>query len=135
MRTIRGGDTDVDDSGWLDQAIKSTNVEPTDSDPNYKNFQNLGKNFGYSFTTLGAGALAFAGGTAVGGPVVGGGASMATSGAVAFRGSKDEFLDRSREYMDEKYMELYDRSMTQKEWEPAHSDFNTAAINAWQCGW
>lgn len=135
LRTIRGGDTTLDDEGWIDRMIDATDIEEDpDADPNYESFQNLGKNLGYSLTTMVSGALAFMGGSALTTPAGGSIAATAASGAVAYRGSKDEFLDRVRDYMDEQYEELYGRKMSQEDWDQVYKDYEwlAAKYGAWE---
>ena len=100
LRTIRGGDEDVSDDNWLDQAILDTDKPvDLDADPNYKPFQGLGKNLGYSLTTMGAGVSAYIAGSFATTPVGGAMASATATSAVAFRGSKDEYMSRAKEAM------------------------------------
>lgn len=129
LRTIRGGDDDVDDTNWLDSAINATDVTPEEvTDPNYDGLQGLGESLGYSFTTLGATLMT----NAI--PYAGQILAPAAGGAVAYRASKDQFLDRVRENLDAKSEEVYGRPLTQKEWSNAQKEFGDAAVKygAWE---
>lgn len=135
LRAIRGGrDTVVDDS-WLDREITATDrPPPEDTDPNYAKLQGLGKSAGYSLTTLGAtlGASIPAGMATT--PAGGVAAGMAASGAVSFRGSKDEFLDNALKKMNADSMKRNGRPINQAEWDDAQEKLNTAAnkYGAWE---
>lgn len=135
LRAIRGGrDTVVDDS-WLDRAITATDrPPPEDADPNYAKLQGLGKSAGYSLTTLGASLGAGIPASMATTPAGGAAAGMAASGAVSFRGSKDEFLDNALKKMNADSMKRNGRPINQAEWDDAQEKLNTAAnkYGAWE---
>lgn len=134
LRTIRAGDVGPEKT-WLDKSIDATDTSKPDGwqDPNYEQLQGLGQSLGYSFTTMAASAVAAA---AAGftGPVGSGAAAMATGGTVAYRASKDQFLDQVRDHLDEKSMQTYQRKLTDKEWSEAAKEFESAAkeYGAWE---
>ncbi len=134
LRVIRGGDDSAGES-YLDQAIDYT--EPAkikNTDPNYQNLYGLGKSLGYSLTTMTASALAAAGTVAAGMPAVAPGAAMAAGGGVAYRASKDEFLDRVKEQLDKKSESVNGRPLNPDEWTSALEEYETAAMKygAWE---
>ncbi|MCK4621284.1 MAG: diguanylate cyclase [Desulfuromonadales bacterium] len=134
LRTIRGGDEDVEES-WLDSAITATDLpKPTDADPNYQSLYGVGESLGYSMATLTSTVLATAAASAAGTPAAGPAAGFAAGTAVAFRASKDEFLTRVKEGLDRKSEEIHGRPLNQDEWEKAYSEFNSAAnkYGAWE---
>lgn len=135
LRVIRGGDDTADNTGWLDRAIDTTQPpEPEDPDPNYRAFYGIGESLGYSLATLTAATVAGAAGSATGTPVAGAGAAFTAGGAVAYRASKDQFLERVKEGLDRRSMELYGRPLNQQEWEDAYQKHEAAAqkYGAWE---
>lgn len=135
LRAIRGGRDTVADDSWLDREITATDrPPPEDADPNYAKLQGLGKSAGYSLTTMGAtlGASIPAGMATT--PAGGVAAGMAASGAVSFRGSKDEFLDQALKKMNADSIKLNGRPINQAEWDDAQEKLNTAAnkYGAWE---
>lgn len=137
LRVARGGDDDVDDSSWLDQAIEHTEIKPSpDADPNYEAFNNTAQSLGYSLATLTSSIIASAGTTlATGGNIPAGvAAGFAASGTVAYRGSKDEFIDRIKDKLSENYEKIYGKKMSQEVWDVAYDEYESAAIKygAWE---
>lgn len=139
LRTVRGGDIKgAQDQGFLDKAIRATDrTAPSGPvDRNYDSFQGLGDSLGYSLTTMVSSALSAAGATAAtGGNVpVGVAAGMATSGTVAYRASKDQFLDKVRERLNDSAQKIYGRPLSDEEWQQAAKDFDTEATKygAWE---
>ncbi len=136
LRTIRGGDTDITSDNWIDKEINDTERQPgKDSDPNYAAFENMGQNLAFSFTSMGSAILAGAGTTlATKNPIAGASAGMAASGAMAFRATKDQFLDQVKDHTNSYYKEVYGRDMTQDEWTKAYKMWNSAAnkYGAWE---
>lgn len=104
-------------------------------DPNYQGFMGLGKSLGYSLTTMVASATAGTAATATtGSPIAGVAAGMGTSGAVAYRASKDDFLDRLRDKLNKDSQKVFNRPMSDAEWKEAKEKFNSAAVEygAWE---
>lgn len=135
MRSIRGGDESADKT-WLDRAVDYTEPEPPENpDPNYDSFYGIGKSLGYSLSTMTAAATAGAlTGLATKNPLATGMAAGTTAGAVAYRGSRDEFLGRIQDGLNQKAMEVYGRELTQEEWDKAYEEFDAAATKygAWE---
>jgi hypothetical protein len=133
LRAIRGGDMD-DETDWLDRAVTATDVPvDPDQDPNYANLQGIGESLGFSLMSLaaaGAGALAGSPG-AVPGQVAG---AMAGTAAVAYRGSRDQFLSRARKLLDDQHKKVHGRPLTDKQWAAVAKDFDAAATKygAWE---
>ncbi|MFI0401017.1 MAG: hypothetical protein ACH34X_18190 [Thiolinea sp.] len=135
LRSIRGGRETVADETWLDRAITATDrPPPDDADPNYAKLQGLGKSAGYSLTTMGASLGAGIPASMATTPAGGVAAGMAASGAVSFRGSKDEFLDQALKKMNADSMKRNGRPINQVEWDDAREKLNTAAnkYGAWE---
>ena len=135
LRAIRGGDITGGEDSFLDYAIKKTTAPDRKVDKNYEDLGGLGKSLGYSFATMGASILASVGaGLVTANPLVAGATAMGTSGAVSYRASKDEFLDRVRDNLDAKIKQVYDRPMTKEEWQSVRGDFESAAskYGAWE---
>ncbi|KKL12351.1 hypothetical protein LCGC14_2536630, partial [marine sediment metagenome] len=105
-----------------------------DVDPNYEGFAEIGQSLGYSLSTLVASAIGVAGGTAVGGPVGGAVGGFAAGGAVAFRASKDDYMDMVRDKISEEYEKLHDAPLTQEAWDEAYEQHEMAAnkYGAWE---
>ncbi|MBB76647.1 MAG: hypothetical protein CMJ75_19240 [Planctomycetaceae bacterium] len=125
MRAMRNGDVDMD-ANWLDNAIDATTTKPKVGehvDPNYESFQGIGESLGFSLVNMGAAALASIGGTAAAGPVGGAAAGLGASAGVAYRASRDQFLDRVRE----NYFYTYMKMPTQEQWEQIQQDVDAAA--------
>ena len=139
LRTIRGGNIQgAQDQGLLDRAITATNREQPKGpiDRNYDAFRGAGDSLGFSLTTMVSSILAGSGATAAtGGNVpVGVATGMATSGTIAYRASKDDFLSRVRDQLNDKAKKLYGRELTNEEWNQARQDFDGAATEygAWE---
>jgi hypothetical protein len=135
LRAIRGGDVPLTDQSLIDRGITATEAPKKWQDPNYSGISGIGESLGFSLTTLVTSALAGAGATAAtGNPVVGVGAGMATSGGIAYRASKDEFLSRVRDNLNEQAKKLYGKGLDEKEWQQARQDFESAATQygAWE---
>lgn len=139
LRTIRGGNIQgAADEGLLDRAITATTrpqpVGPIDR--NYDSFRGAGDSLGFSLTTMVSSIVAGSGATvATGGNVPAGvAAGMATSGTIAYRASKDDFLSRVRDQLNDKAKKLYGRELTNEEWNQARQDFDGAATEygAWE---
>ena len=133
LKTIRGGDVEIEES-ILDTWITATKPpKPEDFDPNYESLYGIGESLGYSLITLTASATAGAV-TAPLGPVASGASAFVTGGAVAYRASKDEFISRVKEALDEKSRRLYGRPLNQEEWDEALEEYEGAAIKygAWE---
>jgi site-specific DNA-cytosine methylase len=99
-----------------------------EQDRNYQPLLGLGKSFGYSLTTLVASSVAASLATEATGPLGGLTAGMAASGTVAYRASKDDFLDRLRDKLNNDSMKLFNRPMNSDEWAKAKDEFNAEAV-------
>lgn len=135
LRTVRGGDTTVDDSG-LDELVNWTTTErDPDYDMNYDAVYNAGSSLGFSLATMASAATTYAGvQAATGNPVAATVAGMTASGATAFRASKDQFLSSAKEMLDKQSMEVSGRPINQEEWDTALEEFNSEAnkYGAWE---
>lgn len=150
LRAYRAGDIEnAVDSGDVDKMITYLGDESKEifipnipkrlgmdtKDPNYQGFMGLGKSLGYSLTTMVASATAGTAATATtGSPIAGVAAGMGTSGAVAYRASKDDFLDRLRDKLNKDSQKVFNRPMSDAEWKDAKEKFNSAAVEygAWE---
>ena len=134
LRSFRNGDIPVKDKSWLDEAITGSKLNPRLGDANVAAFDNIGQNLGYSLTTMVTSALAGAAGTATAGPIAGVTAGMGTSGAVAYRASKDEFLSRVKDKLNKESKEVFERPLNEVEWNKAKKEFDSAATKyaAWE---
>jgi hypothetical protein len=150
LRTYRAGDIEnAVDTGTVDRMITYLGDESKDifipniperlgldkKDPNYQGFMGLGKSLGYSLTTMVASATAGTAATVTtGSPIAGVAAGMGTSGAVAYRASKDDFLNRLRDKLNKDSERVYNRPMSNEEWDKAKKSFNAAAVEygAWE---
>lgn len=130
LRAVRGGDISADGSTMMDRAVSSTNVPQEENpDPNYQSVSGIDQSLGFSVSnmlpSIGAGAL----GNMVS-PGVGTGAGFATSAAIAYRASKDQFLDDVKKKAEtEKGSKL-----TEKEWDTLKDTSEAAAMKygAWE---
>ncbi|MCH8177066.1 MAG: hypothetical protein IIC09_02485, partial [Proteobacteria bacterium] len=136
LRTIRGGDTDLDDENFLDKAIEFTEPKKIkDPDPNYETINEIGKSIGYSLTSLSASIGGFAAATAVTkNPIAGMAAAFTAGGTVAFRGQKDEFMDRVLEITRASFEELHGRDMDEGEYKKLYREYNALGnkYGAWE---
>jgi hypothetical protein len=150
LRAYRAGDIDSTiDTGYVDRTITYLGNDAKDifipnlpermglrrDDPNYQGFMGLGKSLGYSLTTMVASAITGTGATAAtGNPIVGVGAGMATSGTLAYRASKDDFLDRLRTKLNDDSKRVFGRALSAADWNKAKKEFNAAAVEygAWE---
>lgn len=149
LRTYRAGDIEnAVDTDKVDKMITYLGDESKDvfipniperlgldkKDPNYQSFMGLGKSLGYSLTTMVASATAGAAALPVTGPMGATAAGMGTSGTVAYRASKDDFLNRLRDKLNEDSKRVFNRPLTNAEWADARKKFNAAAVEygAWE---
>lgn len=150
LRTYRGGDIEgAVDKDYVDQLITYLGDDAKEvfipnipellgmdkKDSNYQSLQSAGKSFGYSLATMAASAVAGAATTAVtSSPLAGFGAGMTTAGAVAYRGSKDDFLSRVRDKLNKDSKRVFGRPMSDAEWKAAREKFDGAATEygAWE---
>lgn len=150
LRTYRAGDIENSvDAGFVDRAITKLGDESKDifipnlperlglrrDDPNYRGFMGLGKSLGYSLTTMVASATTGVAATmTTGNPLVGVGAGMAASGTVAYRASKDDFLNRLRDKLNTDSKKVFGQPISQDAWNAAKKEFNSAAVEygAWE---
>ena len=129
LRAIAGGDVPVKNRTWLDRAINYTTPPQRKGDPNVEAFANVGQSLGYSVTTMVS--------TALTGALTGPAAPYAapTVGvAVPYRASKNEFLTRLRDNLDEQSEKLYGKPLSEKDWNKAREEFDGAAsrYGAWE---
>lgn len=130
LRAVRGGDISADGSTMMDRAVSATNVPQEENpDPNYQSVSGIDQSLGFSVSnmlpSIGAGAL----GNMVS-PGVGTGAGFATSATIAYRASKDQFLDDVKKKAEtEKGSKL-----TEKEWDTLKDTSEAAAMKygAWE---
>lgn len=150
LRAYRAGDiADSVDLGAVDTAISYLGDEAKNifipnlpeqlglkrDDPNYQAFSGLGKSLGFSVMSMVSSALAgTAAGLATTNPLVGIGAGMATSGTLAYRASKDEFLDRLRAKLNKDSQRVFREPLSKEAWENAKKEFESAAVQygAWE---
>ena len=130
LRAIRGGN-ETDRDTFLNRAISATAIDNSDNfqDPNYEGLQGIGYSLGFSLVNMTAAALAAAGAGAVtgGNPIAAVTAGLGASGTVAFRASKDQFLDLVRDKLDADSKRLYGRKLTGEEWAEAVVEYDAAA--------
>lgn len=126
LRAIRGGDVPVKDRTWLDRSITATTQAPRKGDPNVTAFANVGQSLGYSMTTMVSAAIS----NAIAGPYAAGAVGV----TVPYRASKDEFLSRLRENLDDNAKKIYGKPLSDKDWGKAREEFEDAATRyaAWE---
>jgi len=126
LRAIRGGDVPVKDRTWLDRSITATTQAPRKGDPNVTAFANVGQSLGYSVTTMVSAAIS----NAIAGPYAAGAVGV----TVPYRASKDEFLSRLRENLDDNAKKIYGKPLSDKDWGKAREEFEDAATRyaAWE---
>jgi len=136
LKAYRAGDIEAPtDTGMVDKAIAA--MKPTDAkgkpDPNYEAFQGLGESLGFSLATMVTSATAAAAGE-LAGPATAVAAGMGASGALAYRASKDDFLSRVRDKLNNDSQKLYGKNISQEDWNKAKKEFDQAAIEygAWE---
>lgn len=130
LRAYRAGEMPVVDESWVDKAIAAMDpMKDGKPDPNYSAFQGLGQSLGFSIASMVASITAGAGATTVtgGNPAAGVAAGMATSGTLAYRASKDEFLDRVRDKLNKQSKQLYGKPLSAEDWKAATEEFDSAA--------
>jgi hypothetical protein len=128
LRAVRGGDIPVKDKSWLDRAITSTKPGEKVVDRNVEAFANVGESIGYSAATMVASAVSGTlAGLATANPFVGVGTSMATSGALSYSATKDQFLERVKEKLDKDSVQLYGVPLNEKAWEKAKKEYDSLA--------
>lgn len=130
LRAYRAGEMPVVDESWVDKAIAAMDpMKDGKPDPNYSAFQGLGQSLGFSIANMVASITAGAGATTVtgGNPAAGVAAGMATSGTLAYRASKDEFLDRVRDKLNKQSKQLYGKPLSAEDWKAATEEFDSAA--------
>lgn len=130
LRAVRGGDISADGSTMMDRAVSATNVPQEEyQDPNYQSLNGLDQSLGFSVSNMLPSIAAGAAGNVVS-PGVGTAAGFATSGTIAYRASKDQFLDDVKKKAEtEKGSKL-----TEKEWETLKDSSEAAAMKygAWE---
>ena len=130
-----GGDIDVNDAEAL-RARQERERERVEYARKYqgKAFDGVTdamNSMGYSMTTMGASLGAGAAG-ALAGPVAAGAAGMAAAGTVAYRASKQQFLEQ----MLDQTAKVLGRMPTQEEWDRVATEFDDEAtkFGAWEAG-
>lgn len=148
LRAYRAGDIESSvDSGLVDKMITYLGDDSKyifipnipeklgldKKDPNYQSLAGLGNSLGYSLTTMVSSAVS-ASLAAPAGPVAQVAAGMGASGAVAYRASKDDFLNRLRDKLNKDSKKVFGRPMTDEEWGEAKEKFNAEAVKygAWE---
>ena len=134
-RTIRGGNINAPgQENTLDKFIKSTEPPKKTGPGNFDAFENFGDSLGYSLTTMVASATAAAAATPFTGPAGGVATGMAVAGGVAYRASKDQFLDNVKENLNKQSKKMFGRDLSPDEWKQASIDFDGAATKygAWE---
>ena len=138
LQAVRAGDIESpEDKGWLDKTISAMKPTRPDGQPdkNYESFQGVGESLGFSLASMVASATADAAATlATANPIIGTAAGMATSGALAYRAQKDDFLSRVRDKLNDQSVKIYGHPISQKEWDSARKEYNQAAVEygAWE---
>lgn len=134
-RTIRGGNISAPgQENTLDRFIKSTEPPKKTGPGNFDAFENFGDSLGYSLTTMVASATAAAAATPFTGPAGGVATGMVVAGGVAYRASKDQFLDNVKENLNKQSNKMFGRDLSPNEWKQASIDFDAAATKygAWE---
>lgn len=134
-RTIRGGNISAPgQENSLDKFIKRTEPPKRTGPGNFDAFENFGDGLGYSLTTLVASASAAAAATPFTGPIGGVAAGMTAAGTIAYRSSKDQFLDNVKENLNKQSKKMFGRDLSPDEWKQASIDFDGAATkySAWE---
>ena len=130
LRAVRGGDISADGSTMMDRAVSATDVpQEKYQDPNYQSLNGIDQSLGFSVSNMLPSIAAGAAGNVVS-PGVGTAAGFATSGTIAYRASKDQFLDDVKKKAEtEKGSKL-----TEKEWDTLKDSSEAAAIKygAWE---
>lgn len=130
LRAVRGGDISADGSTMMDRAVSATNVPQEEyQDPNYQSLNGIDQSLGFSVSNMLPSIAAGAAGNVVS-PGVGTAAGFATSGTIAYRASKDQFLDDVKKKAEtEKGSKL-----TEKEWDTLKDSSEAAAMKygAWE---
>lgn len=112
LRAVRGGDVPAEDKTMIDRGITATDIpEDKNADPNYSGLQGIDQSLGFTVSNLAPSIAAGLAGNAVS-PGVGTAAGFATSGSIAYRSSKDQFLSDVRKMASEKK----GSPLTEKEW-------------------
>lgn len=133
LRTIRGGDETTEKS-FIDNAIDWIEVPPPDDmDPNYQDLYGVGESLGYSLTSMAA-ASGAAIVTAPLGPQAQGAAGMVAAGGVAYRASKDQFLEDRLDAANAISEQVNGRPLSQDEWGDVYRQYESAAAKygAWE---
>lgn len=130
LRAVRGGDISADGSTMMDRAVSATDVpQEKYQDPNYQSLNGIDQSLGFSLSNMVPSIAAGAAGNVVS-PGVGTAAGFATSGTIAYRASKDQFLDDVKKKAEtEKGSKL-----TEKEWDTLKDTSEAAAMKygAWE---
>jgi GNAT superfamily N-acetyltransferase/cation transport regulator ChaC len=131
LQAIRAGDISApEDQSWLDKSIAAMKPTKADGTPdkNYDSFNGLGESLGFSLATMTATAVAEAATAALtANPAAMVAAGMATSGTIAYRSQKDDFLSRVRDKLNANSQKLYGKNISQEDWNNAKEEYNQAA--------
>jgi len=137
LQAVRAGDIGAPgQETFLDKAINYMTPETPkgEQDKNYDAFQGLSKSMGFSLTTMVSSIVGAAAGTSVAGFPGGVAGGMGASGTVAYRSSKDDFLSRVRDKLNQESIKLYNKPISKADWENAKKEFDSAASSygAWE---
>ena len=128
LGAIRGGTVPAIDESLIDRGIAATGkASSAPIDPNYDKLSGLGQSLGYSGTTMAGAVVGSALGASVGGPLGGYAGGAAASGAIAYRGQKNDFLRRVRDDLNQKRQAQGLAPMNADEWGQAAADADSAA--------
>ena len=137
LQAVRAGDIGAPgQETFLDKSINyMTPKTPKGAqDKNYEAFQGLSKSMGFSLATMVSSIVGAAAGTSVAGPLGGVAGGMGASGTVAYRSSKDDFLSRVKDKLNQESIKLYNKPISGSDWENAKKEFDDAASSygAWE---
>jgi hypothetical protein len=136
LQAYRAGDIGAPgQETWVDKTISAMNPETPagEQDKNYDAFQGLSKSMGFSLASMIGSIVGETAGSVAGplGAVAGG---MGASGAIAYRASKDDFLSRLRDKLNQESLKLYSKPISKDDWNNAKQEFDDAASSygAWE---
>ena len=131
LRAIRGGDVPAEDKTMIDRGITATEIpQDKNADPNYASLAGLDQSLGFTVSNLVPSLAVGAAGNLVS-PGVGTGAGFATSGSIAYRSAKDQFLSDVRKLAIDKNE---GKPLTEKQWDDIRIASEAAATKygAWE---
>ena len=137
LQAIRAGDIGAPgEETFLDKSINYMTPETPKGaqDKNYDAFQGLSKSMGFSLASMVSSIVGSAAGASVAGPFGAVATGMGASGTVAYRASKDDFLSRVRDKLNQESIKLYNKPIGKADWENAKKEFDDAASSygAWE---